>query len=179
MRVASSIALTVKALSDGSGAIFPPLLELTYIDRQPSFGYGSGDTYAFSCDYTMDMGSWRSAWQALLIVSMVVAGMAWLSRLMAISRKRQQKPIDGMTMLRGLLEGCDVFSTGLFVLLTTVSLYWFTFFKLQSDVYTMLPSDRDMRPFWRASIAAVVMSSFGVVGRVYRQVNVDIFILVS
>lgn len=26
-----------------------------------------------------------------------------------------------------------------------------------------------MRPFWRASIAAVVMSSLGVVGRVYRQ----------
>lgn len=88
----------------------------------------------------MDMGSWKSAWQALLIVAMVVSGIAWLARLMAINRKKQQNPLSGADLLRGLLEGCDVFASGLFVLLTAVSLYWFVFFKLQSDVYTMVRS---------------------------------------
>lgn len=83
------------------------------------------------------MASWKSAWQALLIVAMVISGIAWFSRLMAISRKKQANPLGGDDFLRGLLEGCDVFASGLFVLLTVVSLYWFIFFKLQSDVYTM------------------------------------------
>lgn len=102
----------------------------------------TGDVYAFSSDYGMDLASWHSAWQALLIVALVVAGLAWLARLTAISRKKQGNPLSGDDLLRGLLEGCDVFSSGLFILVAAVSIYWFIFFKLQKEVYTMARASR-------------------------------------
>lgn len=42
VRLAQRVSVSVRALSDGSGAIYPPLLTVEYVERQPSFNYGGG-----------------------------------------------------------------------------------------------------------------------------------------
>ena len=176
VRLATKLQFSLLAVPDESGTTYPPLLTVGYIDRAAAST--STEAVAFGAAYAMDMSYWEGVFKALLIVSLVGSALLTSYRTLVVSRQRGNQSItESPQLVRLLFEALDCFATGLFVLLAGCALYWFVFFKLQSEVYTMLPLDSTLVAYRKAALGAVVVSSLGVLGRVYLQSTTDVFLL--
>lgn len=71
-------------------------------------------------------------------------------------RRRPDQMLDLVFLLRGLIEAARIVSRLFFLLSICGAAYWFIFFKMQSVVYVMMPTDKQAKSFRLVLIVAFV-----------------------
>lgn len=110
-----------------------------------------------------------------MIAATVVGGVAWLIRLNTVLRRRHEEALDFGTVVRALAEGGDIMGTALLIFLFVIAMYWFSFYKQQKSVYTIIPIDAS--EFLQMLTAATVMKTIGVTAILYRQLDYDVIFI--
>lgn len=190
LRYASEITLKMKIrpTSDREkGKIFPPILSIKYVERRvpssgPLVGAMAGDTLTFRVEYTQDMEDfWRTSLIMFSLCSALVA-VVWIVRVMLYCRRNQRAGeeivVSGSLMFRILSFAMSSFTRVMFWFLFVFCLYWVSFFKLQSDVFVLIPPDmpewyteNDYYPFR----VLLILCWFGQVFRILEIFSVQCF----
>jgi hypothetical protein len=71
-------------------------------------------------------------------------------------RKRPDQMLDLVFLLRAVIEAAKIVSRLFFLLSLCGAAYWFIFFKMQSVVYVMMPTDAHVKSFRLVLIVAFV-----------------------
>ncbi|KAK3282756.1 hypothetical protein CYMTET_9521, partial [Cymbomonas tetramitiformis] len=175
-RYPSTMELTFTVRTDDKNLIYPPQLYLEYTNRL----LGALETSLearFEVTYTMDMAGFWETWTILMVMSFLAAFFVWAFRLYCYQRRRQNSNMDSDLLYKMLLEGGRVIGSAIFLLLLAVSAYWYLFYKIQQEVYTMLPQDDQVGAFTGALVLGVIFHTLSVVLTVYEQCSYDIFLL--
>ncbi|KAK9819713.1 hypothetical protein WJX72_001576 [[Myrmecia] bisecta] len=179
LQYARAFKLTITLRHDQRSSIYPPLLTLQYAARDVS-QLSMDNPASFEVLYTMDSvmkaGFW-SAWNIMLIVFLIVAGFAWMARMLIFMRIRRDQNIDMQVLLQGLVTGVDVAGKALFVVLLLASLYWCCFFKLQGSVMTMMLQDSEIQRFKLVIVVAFIFQAITVAAIIQKQAMYDMFFI--
>lgn len=176
---AASMQMTVRIRTDEKSRLYPPTLDLTYAQRDPSYAYTSVDSVSFRMLYTMATDKFWDTWEAIFITFMVLAGVQWVYGVLQASRRRQNRDPDAKSLMHAIGTAAGAMASAFTIILFCGSGYWFLFFKAQTEVYTMVPldSDREVTMFKLLLIIAVVCAAVSMAHTVYWQCNYDIFFL--
>ncbi|CAN0003905.1 unnamed protein product [Choristocarpus tenellus] len=138
--------LTFKIREDNPETIYPPVLEVTYVEVKPSLW----DTYpslqtptvSFKVDYTMDTTEFWGTVRALFAVAMVLIGLTtvWRMRNWNVRTSRAEAPVATVVsyntvnwplIIQSLMIIMHTSVLYLFPFTFFISAYWFVFFKMQ------------------------------------------------
>ena len=181
VRYAISVKLVVPVRKS---SLKPPHLELTYstvlVGSASAAGAASPEpSYpaSFEVLYVADQSVFWTSMNTIIIVGAVLAGVFWLLQIYAFVRRRQETPMDMRSVVMALVSGGGAAAVMSFAVLTCVSAYWFFFFKLSDKVHSMLPNDGEIGLVRNMLYAAVTLQSLDVAMEIYRQVNMDVFVI--
>lgn len=194
LRYAKDITLSVMLQKGSDENIYPPVLEIEYVERlvekitlkdDDSMRYAS---LSFKVEYVKDMDAfWRAA-TAIYSIAMVGVFFLWILRLNVHRRRNTRKYGDGEVGFASLVRASSyLMSTHaavFFVILLVYSLYFIVFFKLQSHVYELVPPDRPQYGVYNDYYAFFVVLQLCFAGQLFRmleilfeQTNVAIFFI--
>lgn len=148
MRYAKKIVLEIKAHSENPSRIYPPRLVVEYISATSADGGLSEKVkLLFKLEYSMDTKNFWDGYQLMIgflfTVGCVVFGVrmnSWTSRQRYGGADDPARSTFGLQMmLHGLVIACHTFALLFFGFTCIISLYWFLFFKLQNQVFLLLP----------------------------------------
>jgi meckelin len=174
LRYASQLVLEVRAQESAPARIRPPVLSITYRERRADgFTSPSRDDYAhgdvsLSVVYSADNDTY-----ARVVLSFFVAAV----------RSPVEGALSAAVLARGAMFAAHTAAGAAFWVLVAVSLYWLVFFKLQNDVFQLLPRFRpDFAAGWYSTFRTLLVLVFAAhtvrVGEVLaRQCSVDVFFL--
>lgn len=199
VRYAKEIRLTTLVQEQDPGRIYPPLLEILYVERLVSDMFSSGTDsegspletatitkVGFTVEYTEDYESFWTSATAFFGFFMTIFGLCLLLRLYNWNRRNSRlagdAPIDFPFLVRATSYVFSTFAAVVFWFLFLYCEYFFIFFKMQSNVHLLLPidrpefgSDNDYYPFE----ALLQLCFFGQICRlleiIYVQCSCDIF----
>jgi len=177
IRVLTHVTIDIEIRSGDKDKIYPPRVTLDYVDRNPSYAYTDEEECSFNVEYSSSHSAFWELYDALMIVVLVFAGVYWFVRMTAYQRRLQNHGADGEFLITALSEGAGAFGAAFFVLAIVMSWYWFLFFKLQSQVFTMLPEDNQMGEYRTAITIAAVGCSVHLAHLILVQCNFDLFFL--
>ena len=84
---AQTLLLTINIRTDEKSQILPPVLDLTYAQRDPSYDYGAAtDSISFHVLYTMASDGFWDTWEVIFIFFMIFAGVQWAYGVLKTSR---------------------------------------------------------------------------------------------
>ena len=191
IRYVDTITLHVTAQTNSRNKIYPPILELHYIERPTSSLSSNGmglATITTEVIYSSDLTTFWSTAQALFAIACVVGVAFWTLRIINYNRRATRLPEEAVLTLEYLMRiiamGLSVTAKVFFVFLGIISFYWFTFFKLQGAVYALLPPPQPEKGPYDTYFPYYVLLTicfFGQVVRIIeiiiRQTSVDIFFI--
>ena len=166
LRYAKKMRLLVKGQIKSPDRLLPPILELTYVEREPQAwmegsapeeltgaarAMGVGRIH-FEVEYSCDTTQFWDVLEVLFFIAMGVWGLAFLARYnnwrsRTLSAELNDSTIAstaGMSFLdywRLLLILAHTFVLVYFPFIVCMCTYWFVFFKIQGTVYLMLPPE--------------------------------------
>lgn len=200
LRYASELTLRVQIQDADPERIYPPLLMVTYRERKPA-SWDSADadyaalryaTVTFRAEYTMDTDEfWKGVTAFFAICIVVFAGLT-LSRWLNYQRRNTRlagmgQAGNGLTFkaaVHYVAVMCHSFVAIFFPATFFICSYWFTFFKLQGTVYSMLPpnnpgygEDNEYYAFIAVVNCLWVFHFIWMGNVIYRQSTVDIFFI--
>ena len=158
IRYARSIKIRVNTLKETPNKIYPPMVQIEYAER-PTIAFvpaGSAkaeggetapalqyDTLTFKVEYTADTSKFWEAVTILFVLCMILVFAVWLLRINNWNRRNTRDHSEGTVdfnfSARALVYFASTFATVFFWLTFVLSCYWYMLFKLQSDVYLLLP----------------------------------------
>eukprot|EP00297_Palpitomonas_bilix_P001829 CAMPEP_0113868268 /NCGR_PEP_ID=MMETSP0780_2-20120614/889_1 /TAXON_ID=652834 /ORGANISM="Palpitomonas bilix" /LENGTH=977 /DNA_ID=CAMNT_0000853321 /DNA_START=154 /DNA_END=3087 /DNA_ORIENTATION=- /assembly_acc=CAM_ASM_000599 len=192
LRYAKSMTLSVKKNSDGS--LLLPILTIDYesVDSAvvPSGTFASSiytylvDTtlestsevaVSFTSQYSMDTAAFWQAMLVLFIICIIFVMLGWILRLFVFMRRRPGQPIGASFLFRLLVYLFSSYATIFFWFLAVIAFYFLVFFKMQGDVFVLLPPEVDQRSFMIMMVVATFAQFLYVLFLVWEQSQVDIF----
>jgi meckelin len=127
--------------------------------------------------YTIDLSSFWKAWDILLAVSLVWAGLMWLFSMFTYNRRRRSPPVDRDWLGAAVLNAAGAVGKAFFFLSFAVAGYWFVFYKGQDAVFMMIPEDAGLEKWKTVVTVAVITQAAYIAYILYRQTTNDIFFL--
>lgn len=153
LRYAKTLRLTIATRPDGSGRptlIGVPVLTITYVERLSSSitsagtsgAYGS-DSLTFTVDYAADNTAYGNAAVALAAtlgaLVLILAAVSVASWTRSNARDSFEAALGLQHLLRFLLAIVTCAAPAYFWFCWIAATYWLVFFKLQTQVYALLP----------------------------------------
>ena len=162
-------------------SIFAPIMTIEYgsIDvnalQSGDWEEGGMVKMSFTVEYTKDLESFEDTVRWIFAVCCTLCFCEWGISIVLHSRNRPSGAVDGPFLTRALFEGIGCASRWLFILLFGVCFYWWFFFKMQSEVHSLLPTSADIEPF-RVMLTMGFVTKILSLGHVlWRQSQVDVF----
>jgi meckelin len=185
LRFAQSMTLNVGLLGDGSQRISLPYLTITYMERKAtSIVNNPTSAIAFNTQYTMDTTSFWYNTKALFITCNIVVGIITLFRAYIWSKAHSQKSAQDMyiswTITETFILLIKTWGDIMFFFLLFLTGYWFIFFKMQNQVFCLIPSDQTSSDYsgFKTVFGIMVGCQFvSILDMIRRQCNVDIILL--
>ena len=160
IRYAKSIKVRTTTLPSSPNKIYPPMVEIEYAER-PTVGFVPAGSAAatgaeaalppalqhaslkFVVEYTADTSKFWEAATVLFVVSMIFVFGVWLLRINNWNRRNTRDHSEGTVdfnfSARAAVYFASTFATVFFWLTFVLACYWYALFKLQSDVFLLLP----------------------------------------
>lgn len=193
LRYASSLRLTIKARRDGGGTtgrpnlLSVPVLTVTYVERLASDiladattgkptanGYGTSSV-DWSVDYTTDNSEYGRTVLALAVsLGMLVLAFA-LVRLTSWIRMNARAAFEAAITWTRIAQFIQILATtfapAFFWFLWAMTLYWLLFFKIQTQVFALLPAWRPTYSDneYNAFIASLLTIFICFIGRIIER----------
>eukprot|EP00741_Cyanophora_paradoxa_P020949 tig00021319_g20224.t1 len=179
IRFAQSITLSVTLAEGVERGIYPPTLSIRYADAQYSrLAAVASAEVRFVAEYVSSQDSFWYAARIMLIVGCVLVGLLWIASVYFFQRRRQNAEFDWQLLARILIYLCSIGADFFFWLLFVLCAYWWIFYKGQSAVFVMLPTESQARDiFMLFLLMALVGKVIRVAFVVYQQCNIDIFFI--
>lgn len=135
-------------------------------------------------EYTATNDSFWTIATVFFVLAMVLVAILWLVALLNFNRKStrtaDERVLDFALLFRAVVLLWESFARVFFWYLIVFTGYYFVFFKLQDEVFTLLPSVHDpvhddYRRFELVLIMVVTGQVLSVANSIWRQCTVDIF----
>ncbi|GAQ91983.1 Meckelin-like protein [Klebsormidium nitens] len=175
VRYAESIELLITLQPGTKSRIYPPSITVKYATRDPQYEGSVANQASFSVLYTMGKFGFWSVWTIMIIICLVVSFFFWCFQMFSYVRRRPEQLLDLVFLLRGVIEAARIVSRLFFLLSICGAAYWFIFFKMQSVVYVMMPTDKQVKSFRLVLIVAFVGELINILDILWRQTHYDIF----
>eukprot|EP00936_MAST-01D_sp_MAST-1D-sp1_P000559 g559.t1 len=199
LRYASSISLRIETLATSPNNIHAPILNIEYKERSVAeFGEGGSTAAAdiaarhtsleFRVEYTADTSKFWDTTTALFGICIVFVLLLSLLRINNWQRRNTRNVAEGvvnmMWLTRAAVYLASTFAQVFFWLTFVLSCYWYTLFKVQSDVYLLLPPKdpgygiyTDYYPFEVVLHLCFFFQMMRVIEILCVQCNTDIFFI--
>jgi len=117
IRYANKITLSVQIQDTSAGKIYPPILELSYKEREVSYWDSDStmkrDFIFFRAEYSMKVSNYEDVVIAFFSVACVLAGITWTMRVNNWSRRNvRMRAANSHTNMEGRLRGADGLNSG-------------------------------------------------------------------
>lgn len=155
MRYANKIVLQIQTQSENPSKLYPPKLTIQYATATSSSWSGNeGDvdsSLVFHVEYSMKTDNF---WASIQIIILCAVGVV-IFCIRMINWQSRQKTDTGSAgstaglwfMLHAFLTACHTLAMLFFLCLFLICAYWFVFFKLQHDVFLLLPPENELYLF--------------------------------
>ncbi|GFR21022.1 hypothetical protein TNCT_281801, partial [Trichonephila clavata] len=176
-RYVSEISLKIRFKSEEiPGTIYPPVLTISYAEATPDdYMKDKKVTMKFSVSYELNQ---ESTMKSVKIAVSVLSTMAFAwSILQTYSwfRRSGKHAVDLVTLGKFLVFMSGNLSTVFFIVMFFTCLYWFSFFKRQDVIYTVLPT-QVQEDFLSVYIGiAFALKAVHLIHILFVQCSIDIF----
>ena len=178
LKYASKFSLSIEVQSGKKkNQIFPPLIEVEMASVNLQLEVSNKVSASFQTKYIMDLGEFWDAFTILLIVALIASFFIWAQSIVATLRKRQDLPFDMTFLLSSVTSLARNVSVFFFLVLFSVSVYWLLFYKLQSEVYAILPDDGSMATFTSVVVLTTILTTISIVELLWNQTHYDVFFI--
>ncbi|GFT73874.1 hypothetical protein NPIL_460851 [Nephila pilipes] len=168
-----SLKITFKS-EEIPGTIYPPLLTISYAEATPD-DYMKDKKMKFSVSYEVNQDHAKKSVKIAVSVLSTMA-FAW-SILQTYSwfRRSGKHAVDLVTLGKFLVFMSGNLSTVFFIVMFCTCLYWFSFFKRQDVIYTILPT-QEQEDFLSVYIGiAFALKAVHLIHLLFVQCSIDIF----
>ena len=159
---AKNIALQIQVQSEKPTRLYPPRLTIEYATATKGKGFGQEVSSVFQVEYSMTTDK---LWESIRImigflcaIGVVISGIRlnnWQSRQRASDDSGSTGSIFSLSLvLHVFMVASHTFVMLLFSFIFMICAYWFTFFKLQNEVFLLLPPETEFI-FFEASFHAL------------------------
>ena len=168
--------------------IYAPLLEIHY--RERNFNYIKENPLtkvSFTAEYSMDTSKFWRTENVMFVFICILAAVVLLIKMAAFMMQGNLGNDDFSAkckyfFVRLIIDSLDVYSNILFWYLFSVTVYWFTFFKWQENVYILLPPlATHTENYYPFDCLFAVVASFKLVSIAYKiifeQSSFDVFMI--
>ena len=201
VRYAKKIVVTTSVQESAPSRILPPVIQIEYEETLVSDFASLGNDargvpleaattvdVTFTAEYTESYDSFWTTANAFFGCFLTVSGLGVMLRLYNHSRRNSrvnaEAPVDLTFLLRAIFTVLSTFAMVMFWFIFFYSLWFFVFFKMQSNVHLLLPVDRpeygilnDYHPF----VVLLKLCFWGQIARMAellaKQCNVDVFLV--
>ena len=163
---------------DKPGMIHPPLVVLQYRDitRQEAED-GVEVEMKFSVSYKMDMKEAHKDVEISVGVLSVFAVLLSAVEAWTWSRRSGKLAVDMSSLVMLLFTAAGYLSYVFLCVIFFSSLYWFIFFKQQTYVHVVLPTEEQERFIKHYLISAFALKLVNILYLLYSQISVDVFLV--
>eukprot|EP00003_Mantamonas_plastica_P003858 TRINITY_DN13032_c0_g2_i5.p1 TRINITY_DN13032_c0_g2~~TRINITY_DN13032_c0_g2_i5.p1 ORF type:complete len:838 (-),score=230.14 TRINITY_DN13032_c0_g2_i5:794-3010(-) len=194
LRYAESVKLTISLQKSKPGYIYPPVLQITYAERDASkvklsaaelknagitnsaVVTMSTPRVSFLAEYTMDLDEFWNSALVLLILAVVFAALQWIIKMISLMRTYNSQ-LGARFMVEMFVHLWARTSDWFFWLMVLLTSYWWIFFKAQTVVQVLMPAKGDLERFVVILSLAFVGKTIHVLYLLWRQINMDIFFM--
>ena len=178
LKYASKVDFTIEVQSGSKkNRIFPPVITVEMGSVNLELEAANKVKAAFTTRYTMSMGEFWDAFTILLIAALIASFFIWAQSIVAVLRKRQDLPIDMTFLASSLTALARNVAVSFFMVLFAVSVYWLLFFKFQSEVYAILPTDTKMCTFNSVVVITTILTTISIIELLWNQTHYDVFFI--
>ena len=184
MRYANIIVLQIQTQSENPSKLYPPKLTIQYATATSGslFGReeGADASLLFHVEYSMKTANFWASMQIVIGFLFSVGVVIFCIRMINWqSRQRADSSDNGSTaglrfMLHAFMIACHTLSLLFFAFLFSICAYWFVFFKLQHDVFLLLPPENELYLFKAALHAIFWCQTIYVLYTLVRQCQCDV-----
>lgn len=183
IRYATRITMQIQIQSEKTSRLYPPRLTIEYATATKGKWTGEGKaTSVFQVEYSMRSNKFWEAMQItvgfLSAFGIVIVGIRisnWFSRQRASDDSGSAGSTYGLSLvLHAVMVACHTSVVLLFCFLFMICLYWFVFFKLQNEVFLLLPPGNEFQFFEISFHALFWVQSLHLLYVIYNQCRSDI-----
>ena len=163
---------------DKPGMIHPPVAVLKYEEvTLEEARDGKKVEMEFSVSYKMDMKEARKDVEISVGVLSVFAILLAAIEAWSWSRRSGKLAADVSSLVTLIFSAAGYLSYVFLCVIFFSSLYWFIFFKQQTFVHVVLPTEEQERFIKHYLISAFGLKLFNILFLIYSQISVDVFLL--
>ena len=163
---------------DKPGMIHPPLAVLQYREiTKEEAKDGAEVVMKFSVTYKMDMKEAHKDVEISVGVLSVFAVLLSAVETWSWSRRSGKLAVDLSSLVMLLFTAAGYLSYVFLCVIFFSSLYWFIFFKQQTFVHVMLPTEEQEQFIKHYLISAFALKLINILFLLYSQITVDVFLL--
>ena len=175
--------MQIQIQSEKTSRLYPPRLTIEYATATKGKWTGEGKaTSVFQVEYSMRSNKFWEAMQItvgfLSAFGIVIVGIRisnWFSRQRASDDSGSAGSTYGLSLvLHAVMVACHTSVVLLFCFLFMICLYWFVFFKLQNEVFLLLPPGNEFQFFEISFHALFWVQSLHLLYVIYNQCRSDI-----
>ncbi|XP_053401621.1 meckelin-like isoform X2 [Mercenaria mercenaria] len=179
VRYAKSIRIDVQLQTDTTqGIIYPPALQIEYGTVSLADAQAGGEVdVSFTVDYSYSDTSYRRDFQ-IAVGTLSTLGVIYAGYRSWVWSKRSGRPsIDFPTIANFFFFCAGTLANVFFVITFGMAFYWFIFFKRQSVVYLVHPTDKQLRDWLGLFGAAFALKFLEVAHMIFMQCSIDVFFI--
>ena len=163
---------------DKPGMIHPPLAVLKYREiTKEEAKDGAEVAMKFSVSYKMDMKEAHKDVEISVGVLSVFAVLLSAVETWSWSRRSGKLAVDLSSLVMLLFTAAGYLSYVFLCVIFFSSLYWFIFFKQQTFVHVVLPTEEQEQFIKHYLISAFALKLINILFLLYSQITVDVFLL--